>query len=251
MVTVGVRVRSARLAHEPLAGLLGQVALLLALALSVGLRPPGWLAGAAYAAVLWAGLTRGLNRYGMTSLGAANAVTLGRATLVGGVTALVADSVSGRAPVAVLVALAAVALALDGVDGLVARRTGTTTPLGARFDMEVDSFLLLVLSVYLAGTVGWWVLGIGLLRYAFGAAGWALPWLRAALPPRFSRKTVAATQGIVLAAASSGVLPRWLTLASVAAALALLVWSFARDTHWLWRTRRDGRLNDQLPGARY
>ena len=39
---------------------------------------------------------------------------------------------------------------LDAVDGQVARRTGTVSALGARFDMEVDAFLILVLSVYVA-----------------------------------------------------------------------------------------------------
>ena len=37
--------------------------------------------------------------------------------------------------------------------------------------MEVDAFLLLVLSAYVAQDLGWWVLSIGLLRYAFVAAG--------------------------------------------------------------------------------
>ena len=49
--------------------------------------------------------------------------------------------------------------------------------------MEVDAFLLLVLSAYVGQDLGWWVLVIGLLRYAFVAAGWALPWMRATLPP--------------------------------------------------------------------
>ncbi len=40
-----------------------------------------------------------------------------------------------------LVALASAALVLDAVDGQVARRTGTATALGARFDGEVDAFL--------------------------------------------------------------------------------------------------------------
>ena len=71
------------------------------------------------------------------------------------------------------------ALALDAVDGWVARRTGTVSALGARFDMEVDAFLILVLSGYVAPTLGGWVLAIGLMRYAFVAAGWVLPWLRA------------------------------------------------------------------------
>ena len=54
-----------------------------------------------------------------------------------------------------------VALLLDWVDGQVARRTHTESAFGARFDMEVDAFLILVLSVYVASTTGWWVLIIG------------------------------------------------------------------------------------------
>ena len=103
--------------------------------------------------------------------------------------------------------MSAVALVLDDVDGRVARRTGTASPLGARFDMEVDAFLILVLSVYVARSVGSWVLAIGLARYAYVAAGWVLPWLREPVPPRYWGKVVAAIQGIVLTIAASGVLP--------------------------------------------
>ena len=77
-----------------------------------------------------------------------------------------------------LVVLATIALILDGVDGQVARRTNTVTALGARFDMEVDTFLLLVLSAHIAPALGVWVLAIGLMRYAWVAARWLLPWLR-------------------------------------------------------------------------
>ncbi len=42
-------------------------------------------------------------------------------------------------------ALAVPALILDGVDGWVARRTGTANDAGARLDMEVDAALILVL----------------------------------------------------------------------------------------------------------
>ena len=64
-----------------------------------------------------------------------------------------------------LVLLASVALALDAVDGRVARRTGTVSALGGRFDMEVDAFLILVLSVQVARDHGLWVLVIGAARY--------------------------------------------------------------------------------------
>src|SRR5690606_19124180 len=136
-----------------------------------------------------------------------------------------------------LVALTAVALALDAVDGYVARRTGTASALGARFDMEVDAFLLLVLCLLVAPWAGGWVLAIGAMRYAFVVASWLLPWMRAPLPPRYWRKVVAATQGVVLALAVADVLPRPVMTAVLAAALALLVESFGHDVGWLWRHR--------------
>lgn len=221
--------------NGPLVGLIVQFVLLAGLAGTVGLGAAGWLAGLAYAGVVCGLLRRGLRAAGADRLGPADRVTLARALLVGGVLALVVDG--GPAPVAVLVPLTAVALALDAVDGQVARRTGTVSALGARFDMEVDSFLLLVLSVHLAPSVGAWVLVIGGMRYAFVAASWPLPWMSGMLPPRFWRKVVAATQGVVLAVAASGLLPPAATGALVAGALVLLVESFARDVTWLWRRR--------------
>jgi len=128
-----------------------------------------------------------------------------------------------------------VALALDAVDGQVARRTGTASAVGARFDMEVDAFLIAVLSVHVAGIVGTWVLAIGAMRYAFVLAGYAWPWLRGTLPPSYAAKTIAAIQGIVLVVATAGVLPPGPTAAIVAVALALLCWSFGRDVPRLRR----------------
>src|SRR5262249_28198063 len=56
--------------------------------------------------------------------------------------------------------------------------------------------------------------------------------------PRYWRKVVCATQGVVLTVAASGVLPPALTRAALAGALALLAESFGRDVGWLWRRRR-------------
>ena len=64
--------------------------------------------------------------------------------------------------IGVLLGLTALALVLDAVGGRVARRTHSVTRLGARFDMETDAFLILVLSVAAGPLVGWWVLAIGL-----------------------------------------------------------------------------------------
>ena len=222
----------------PLTGLLGQLGLLLLLAGSVGLASAGWLAGAGYGVVVAALLARGLERAGAAGLGPADRVTLVRTLLVGGVTALVVDAFTGPPALAVLVGLAAVALVLDGVDGWVARRTGTASAFGARFDMEVDAYLILVLSVHVARELGPWVLALGAARYLFVAAGWVLPWMRATLPARYWRKPVAATQGVVLTLVTTGVLPRPAAVAAVLLALALLGESFGRDVWWLWRRRR-------------
>jgi phosphatidylglycerophosphate synthase len=215
-----------------------QILLLALLGTAIGMGPAGWLTGLAFAIATWAVLSRALHRSRLRSFGAANRVTLGRATLVGGVTALVADSFESSPPVTVLVGLTAVALILDGVDGKVARRTGTSTALGARFDMEVDAFLILVLSVYVSTQLGPWVLLIGGMRYAFVGAARALPWLNAPLPPSTARKTVAALQGVLLLLAGADLLPRVGNLGVVLLALVLLVWSFGRDVLWLWRTSR-------------
>lgn len=212
-------------------GVLVQVALLGALDTIVGLGPLGWIAGSVYGIAVGAFLTYGLHRSTARSLGPADFVTLGRSALVGCVTALVVDT-AGREIVA-MVAIASVALALDAVDGQVARRTGTASPLGARFDMEVDAYLILILSVVVAQSLGPWVLAIGAMRYVFVAASWQWPWLTSPLPPSMARKTVAAVQGVVLVVAASTVLPDWVSYAVTLGALGTLTWSFGKDTWWL------------------
>ncbi|CAM5473797.1 CDP-alcohol phosphatidyltransferase family protein [Leifsonia shinshuensis] len=204
------------------------------------LPPVGWAAAAAYLLVSNTLLVRGLQRRRSERFGPANIVTSMRSTLVGLITGLVVASLFGAVSVALLVGLVIPALALDAVDGWVARRTGTTSELGARFDMEVDAFLLLVLSVHVAPVLGLWVLAIGGLRYAFVAAGWALPWLRAPLPYRYWRKVVTAYAGIALAAACTPVLPA-VSPVLVAVALLLLLESFGRDVVWLVRERERER----------
>ncbi len=162
-------------------------------------------------------------------VGAANAVTALRGVLAVAVALL---AIADRAPA--MVALAAVALVLDGVDGQVARRTGTVTAFGARFDLEVDAFLILVLSAYVAWTTAWWVLAIGLARYAFVAAKAVLPRLRGSAPPRYWCKVVAAVQGVVLTVVVADLLPRSVELGALALALALLAESFGREAWQLW-----------------
>lgn len=166
--------------------------------------------------------------------GPANRVTLVRSVLVAAVGVLTfVDDFAARVPV--LVALATVALVLDGVDGWVARRTGTASAFGARFDLEVDAFLILLLSLYVARSAGWWVLLIGAARYLFVAAGRVLPWLREAAPPRPWCKVVAVVQGVVLTIAAADMVPSAWTRAALVGALLLLMESFGRETWELWR----------------
>jgi phosphatidylglycerophosphate synthase len=221
----------------PVVGLITQVVVLAGLAGTVGLGSAGWLAGIVYGWVTCGVLNWGLRESGADDLGPADWVTLTRAVLVGGVAALAVDSFDRPVPVTVLVTLAIVALALDAVDGQVARRTGTVSAFGARFDMEVDSALLIVLSVYVTHHSGGWAFAIGAMRYAFVLGTWVLPWMRETLPPRYWRKVVAAVQGIVLVVATAGVLPRPLTTAALAVSLGLLIESFGRDVLWLWHRR--------------
>ena len=222
----------------PVTGAIALVTMGAALAATVGLSDAGWVVGIACGSVMTVALARGALRYGHDRMGPPDWVTLVRATIAVGVAALVADSFD-EPHVTLLVTLSSVALVLDAVDGWVARRSHTASKLGAKFDGEVDAFLILALSVYVARSTGAWVLLIGAARYAFLAAGWWLPWMRAELPPRDWRKVVAAVQGIVLTVAAADVLPSSLTRAAIAGALALLCESFGRDMWWLWTHRQD------------
>jgi phosphatidylglycerophosphate synthase len=178
-------------------------------------------------------------RRGSAGFGIANQVTLLRAGLV----CLTGGALLVGGPAAALrwslAALVTVALSLDAVDGWLARRFGLVSRFGARFDLEIDTLLLLVLAllVWQAGQVGPWVLAIGGLRYLFVLGGWLLPWLRRTLPPSRRRQTVCVQQGITLLLCLLP--PVGTTLASLMAGLALLALlaSFAVDIIYLARAR--------------
>lgn len=169
-------------------------------------------------------------------LGAANQITLVRATLIVPAAALVLQPGPHESTALWWIAgVAAVAIALDGLDGFVARRSGQETRFGARFDMELDSFLMLVLSalVWRAGRADAWILLLGAPRYLFVAAGWICSALTAELPPSMRRKTVCVVQGIALIVCLAPIVPPELVLRVAAGALALLAYSFAVDVVWL------------------
>ena len=228
-----------------------QFLILAVLAGTVGIGGAGWLVGLVSGLALNLALARALWRDPAAGLGWASWITLTRATLAVGVAALTAASFELPVATATLVVLASIALALDFADGWIARRTKTQSALGAKLDGEVDAFLILVLSIEVAPTAGGWVLLIGLARYLFLAAGWALPWLRAPLPRRDWRKTVTAAQGVALVVAASGVPPLWLSRVLLAVALAMLAESFGRDVWWLWRHRDEAPPHTRAAWVRH
>ncbi len=177
-----------------------------------------------------------------SAFGAANRVTLARAACVGLLAGLAFEPQTDlRAWSAV--AIATLVAVLDGIDGRLARRSGLVSRFGARFDMETDALLILVLAAlaWRWERAGAWVLLAGLMRYGFLLAGARFPWLAAELQPSRRRQTVCVVQSVGLILA----LVPWLSDAQsatlAALSLAALCYSFAVDVRVLARRRyREG-----------
>ena len=182
------------------------------------------------------------------SFGPANGVTLTRAIIVALLAGLLAGLIaplpwSGQEaglsdPWAwAAVVLATVAALLDAVDGPLARRYRSASAFGARFDMEVDALLILVLSLLLwqSGNLGAWVLLSAAMRYLFVAAGRLWPALCRPLPPSTRRQAVCVTQVVCLIVALGPIVPPALGAVLVGASIALAAWSFWKDLRWLAR----------------
>jgi phosphatidylglycerophosphate synthase len=169
-------------------------------------------------------------------LGWANIATFARGILA---IVLATSLFSADTPHGLLFAIALAALALDGIDGWVARRQGLASGFGARFDMEADSILAAVLAllVFAEGHAGPLVLGLGVARYLFFAAMAVWPWLDRPLPERLSRKSICVVQLALLVLLQLPLLPRGAADMLVSVVILALIWSFGRDILWL-RARR-------------
>ncbi|WP_117194547.1 CDP-alcohol phosphatidyltransferase family protein [Rhizobium terrae] len=186
-----------------------------------------------------------LRSHGHGRFGAANMVTTVRAaitSIMGGLV-LVPPQLGAGSDQGVLWLLGltiAFALVLDGIDGFLARRTGTASRFGARFDMEVDALLILFLSIaaFELGKAGGWVLLIGLMRYAYVAAQAVFPALRGELPQSTRRKAICVVQGVVLCLMLFPVVVPPVSPLLGAAALASLTYSFAVDVIYLAQASR-------------
>ena len=170
--------------------------------------------------------------------GAANRVTLARLALICLLAAAIGEAADDTLAWG-CVAVATIAALLDAIDGPLARRGGLASAFGARFDMESDALLVLVLSLLVLhlGKAGAWILAAGLMRYAFVLAARPWPWLARPLASSVRRKTVCVAQITALIVCLGPVVALPWSRALAAASLALLAASFAIDTAWLMRRR--------------
>ena len=182
-----------------------------------------------------------------TTIGPANAVTLCRCLLVGLVAGLIGEDTAWQLPWHIGI-IATVAAATDSLDGYVARKCGVSSDFGAQLDMELDAILVLVLSVLLIqGERGpLWLLTAGLARYAFSAAGFLWPWLRAPLTPSPHRKL-----GVVAHVYTSSLVCLPICTAEMAWSAGLVAANIVLVSFWidisdLYRRRHDTRA----PSAR-
>lgn len=206
----------------------------------IGLRLPAGVYG--IAALLYLAIALPTIRYWPSGrdFGWANRATLVRATLIV-LLVSVAPFITGLGNWLWLYgSLCLLALILDGVDGAVARATHSTSTFGARFDMELDALLILGLCIaaLALGKAGAWVLALGLMRYAFVAAGQWLDFMRRPLPTSFRRKTVCVWQVVTLMIAILPITSTAFATWTLATALALLCYSFLTDLRWLYQSGR-------------
>ena len=194
-------------------------------AVAASVTEAGYFAAAGSVAfVLWA-LTRG-RRF---TAGPANWITLGRVALT---TFLAGFGV--HLPWYVAVAIISTCLILDGVDGWLARKTKTTSKLGATYDMESDAYLVMTASLvlYTRGLVGPWGLIAGWWRYAYALLVIVLPSAGEVPRSNFARYVYIALMTALITAFT---LP---TIAGpvIAIGTVLVSLSFLRSLSWSFRS---------------
>ena len=170
------------------------------------------------------------------TFGLANQITMLRGSLVALLFGLIADH---WVPWLVVITCSVI-LILDGVDGWIARRSYTDSSFGARFDMEIDALLLLVLSslVWQYEKAGVWVFLAGLMRYIFIISSRFFPFLSQPLPPRRRRQTAFVFQAIALIVCISPVFVQPLSSMIALAGFMFLSISFSIDVIFLSRQTR-------------
>ena len=173
--------------------------------------------------------------------GAANFLTLTRAVIVSLFAGIIGHSaIIPEMGTWLLVYVGTIALALDGIDGWIARRLRLHSLFGARFDLEVDAAFIFILSllVWDFGKVGAWVLAGGAMRYLFVLGGCAIRALRQPLPPSRRRQIACVIQTATLLFSLSPDVQPIIAGSANGVALTLLIMSFGRDVNFLLGSAR-------------
>jgi phosphatidylglycerophosphate synthase len=193
-------------------------------------------AGGLFAAAMLLAIRSRRDGHPFARFGTANQVTAARLLIVAAMAGCIGEPATPAVAMAV-VAAAMVVVALDGVDGWLARRTRMVSPFGARFDEETDALLILVLAilVWRFGRAGPWVLMAGLLRYLFVASGAVWLWMRRPLTPTRRARVICVAQVLALILALIPPVAPLLAAWTAGVGLLLLSCSFLVDTRRLWR----------------
>ncbi len=210
------------------------VLLALACALSLAVGEPWPLAGAAAISfarlILWS--WRAWTPSG--AFGLANAVTALRLVFI-----LTLGALAHATPAYWLAPLVLALFALDGVDGLLARRRGASSEFGAQFDMETDALLVMTVSLLLfeSGKCGAWVLSAGLWRYAYVLCLFLVPARSGEMPhSRFGRYAFAVLMVGLIAGLA---LPGSFGCVSAAIGAGAVAVSFARSFYYSYAVATD------------
>ncbi|NEX22027.1 CDP-alcohol phosphatidyltransferase family protein [Thiorhodococcus mannitoliphagus] len=177
---------------------------------------------------------------------AANQVTLvrlGLTTLIAGWVGEPMDANPWLPPL-----VAGLILALDGLDGWLARRGGWASAFGARFDMETDALLVLTLAALLwsQDKAGGWILIAGLARYLFVLAARRWSWLDQPLPPSRRRQTLCVLIVLTLLLSLIPPIQPPLSLSLAALAVTFTLYTFGVDLRWLWRQQPETTAGQRM-----
>jgi phosphatidylglycerophosphate synthase len=140
--------------------------------------------------------------------------------------------------------LLALILALDGLDGAVARRRGEASPFGAMFDMESDAWTVAVAGL-LIGMTGDPVLVVpGVLRYLYVLAIRYIPGSRGEAPrSAFARWVFVVLMASLVSGIAGAPGAHWM---GIVATLLIFV-SFGRS--FVWSFRATSGRSEPLSGA--
>ncbi|MHC1785361.1 MAG: CDP-alcohol phosphatidyltransferase family protein [Anaerolineaceae bacterium] len=175
-------------------------------------------AGMLWSGIIWFGLTKYSNDKSSerpTSMGLPNHLTIFRGFLIAIIAGLVVVP-SKSLPIAWLPgSLFLCAILIDGLDGIVARKTGKATSLGEFLDIEMDSITVLIgsIAVFIYGKAGFLILVVGAARYLFVGGLWLLKKLDKPVNSLRQKPIRRALAGLMMGFLAASILPVFYPLA--------------------------------------